>query len=177
MLYLQSHPSVRYYGWELDEAMWSKYQFMNPTNMSIKRWASRTALHLLQQHFPDRCNVTFGDAHRDILPFFAARPALRCNVLSVDGDHSFSGVMSDLEQLGPRLDEGGLILVDDNNAHSPKKGPHAPAALWEAYAKYVTSGNGTLASGPIACGLKATGVSSGAFFVHHLSESGRVCSI
>jgi cephalosporin hydroxylase len=84
-------------------------------------------------------NVTFGDSHKTIVPFFEARPNLKCDIVSVDGDHSFSGVTTDLEQLEPHLRSGGLIFVDDCNARDRIKGARSARAMFEAYASYLTT--------------------------------------
>ena len=104
LLYLLSHPTVRYFGFEAEAA---------PTNFKRKRWASRAALGILAARFPARINVTFGNSHETIVPFFGAKPGLRCDVLSIDGDHTYAGVLADLSQLEPHLRDGGVILADD----------------------------------------------------------------
>merc|ERR1712185_11098 len=53
LLYLLSHPSVRYLGFELEEALGSRKR---------RRWASRAAERLLAARFgPARVHITFGN--------------------------------------------------------------------------------------------------------------------
>ena len=143
LLFLLSHPSVHYYGWELADP------FGREASGARTVWASKYASSRLAERFPGRLHVTFGDSHKDIVPFFATRPNLECDIVSVDGDHSYAGVVKDLAQLEPHLRAGGFIFADDCNAQQRghrSKGQRSPAAMFEAYAQYVTARNASLTS-------------------------------
>ena len=137
LLFLLSDPSVRYFGWDLADPL------DRVKSGSRKVWASGHAASLLQRRFPGRINVTFGDSHRDIVPFFEAHAGVQCDIISVDGDHSYTGVQIDLSQLEPHLADGGLIFADDCNPNLGK-GRRSAAAMFEAYAAYVTERNASL---------------------------------
>ena len=139
LLFLLSHPKVEYYGWELGDPLgWEKSGAR--TQNARLRWASGEAAERLRNAFPGRVNVTFGDSHKTIVPFFRERPGLVCDVVSVDGDHSKKGVLTDLEQLEPHLREGGILLTDDCNQHAEH---FATRKMFHAYAEYVTSHRGS----------------------------------
>ena len=133
LLFLLAHPSVSYYGFDLDDPFnWRATGFR-------VQWASKFAEAELQRRLPGRVNVTYGDSHQTIVPFFEARPGLKCDIISVDGDHSFNGVTTDLAQLEPHLRLGGLIFADDCNGSDRNKGSRSALAMFEAFATYVTA--------------------------------------
>jgi predicted O-methyltransferase YrrM len=56
------------------------------------------------------CN---GDSHKTIPEFFRRYPEQKFDLITVDGDHSETGAMEDLENVVPHLSVGGVIVFDD----------------------------------------------------------------
>ena len=136
LLFLLAHPNTRYIGFELgDPYRWESNEYRARVSDPAKRlmWASRRAEELLAARFPARINVTYGNSHETIVPYFAARPGVACDVVSVDGDHTFNGVATDLQQLSPHMRRGSLLFVDDCRERS------ASSKMFNAYASFASS--------------------------------------
>lgn len=54
-----------------------------------------------------------GDSHQTVPAYLAANPHQYFDAINVDGDHSLEGARADLEQVLPRLSEGGVVVLDD----------------------------------------------------------------
>jgi hypothetical protein len=63
--------------------------------------------------FPGRLTLTLGDSVASVPRFFRENPLVFCDIVHVDGGHTFEIAMADLENLGARLTENGLIFIDD----------------------------------------------------------------
>ena len=73
LLFLLSHPSVRYYGWDLADP------FGREASGARTVWASKYASSLLAERFPGKLHVTFGDSHKEIFAILrsTSQPAVR----------------------------------------------------------------------------------------------------
>ena len=99
----QLPPTVHYYGWDLGESPWT-----------------RPAAALLNGTiFPGQVHVAFEDAALVARQPHSALP--RCALLSIDGDHTISGVLRDwrtFRALLPRH-QSALIFIDDIDEYHP----------------------------------------------------------
>ena len=75
-----------------------------------KTRASHAALHLLQQRFPGRLTAHRGDSLSTVA---RARLPRRCDLVHVDGRHSFLHVMADALNMIPLAAPTAIFLVDD----------------------------------------------------------------
>lgn len=75
---------------------------------------------LLKFGFTGKAMFVNGDSHKTIPEFFDANPALKFDLITVDGDHSIEGARDDLQNVAARLRVGGLLIFDDtNNPYCP----------------------------------------------------------
>jgi predicted O-methyltransferase YrrM len=56
-----------------------------------------------------------GNSHETVPVYLADHPDLFFDVITVDGDHSETGAEQDLRHVLPRLNIGGIIVVDDTS--------------------------------------------------------------
>lgn len=54
-----------------------------------------------------------GDSHKTLKAFFAENQELAFDMITVDGDHTYTGAVEDLADVLPRLKVGGAIVFDD----------------------------------------------------------------
>ena len=100
--WLCAHPTAFYHSFDL-----------------VRYKATRIAIPFLGEAFPGRFNVTAGNT-ATTLPA-AAKEGLRCDVISIDGDHSFSGALRDLtnmRHLG-KAHTGSVVIMDDLQCAAP----------------------------------------------------------
>ena len=88
--------------------------------------------------FPGRIGVALGDSRHTIKPYFDEKN-VRCNIISIDGEHSYDGVSSDLRLLGPHLPENGLVLLDDCVRNETILGAKFPAEIYKAFSEHLTA--------------------------------------
>ena len=69
--------------------------------------------------FSGALEFVIGDSSRVLPPFFAQRPDLFFDLITVDGDHTAAGAHADLITVMPRLKIGGALVFDDvsNESH------------------------------------------------------------
>ena len=143
-LFLMSHPSVVYHGWDLGDYT-----------------ASRLNAAALQAAFPGRVHIHFGNSRTTIGPVFRGHHNNRtlrvggdlfCDIVSIDGEHTRAGAASDLKQLVPHLHpQHGVLLVDDCAQHVP--------GILPSYEEYIkTSTTSTSTSFYIEDALRVTNV-------------------
>ena len=110
--------------------------------------------------FPARFSVTLGDT-ATTLPQLAAAQSLRCDVLSVEGDHRYAGASRDLKSMrefARTRDESTLLLMDDLQCAAGWC--KEPTAAW-AHARNV--------SGSVReVGCEVIGCCSGWFWGHYV---------
>ena len=70
--------------------------------------------------FPGRIDLVYGNSLQSAPRFLASHPNFRCDLLSIDGDHTLEYVFGDWRNFKSRLNpERHLILFDDINHHHP----------------------------------------------------------
>jgi predicted O-methyltransferase YrrM len=60
-----------------------------------------------------RIEFVSGNSHETLPNFFAKRPELELDLVTVDGDHSDEGAREDLLSVLPKIAHGGAIVFDD----------------------------------------------------------------
>ena len=102
--WLAGNPEVRVYSFDLG---WHEY--------------SKTMAGYLQREFPNRLTLTWGDSTQTLPEMKRAHPDLVCDLLIVDGGHSFQVARADLENMEKFANPDNNILVLDD--HPGLKGP------------------------------------------------------
>jgi len=72
-----------------------------------------SAESFLQEQFPNRLNVTWGDSTETIPEFSRAHPDIKCDVVVVDGGHSNVVAKADLMNFAKMAAPGHLLVIDD----------------------------------------------------------------
>lgn len=80
----------------------------------------------LQEKFPGRIEVFWGNSITEVPKFFAEHPEVRCNLVYVDGGHSWDVAEADLNNFKKVADpEYNVLLMDDVYCIAPYcEGPH-----------------------------------------------------
>jgi hypothetical protein len=63
--------------------------------------------------FPGQLEVVLGDSLRTVPRYLSDHPKQRCDVLSIDGDHSIRGVLGDWKAFKEALTNTHVVLFDD----------------------------------------------------------------
>lgn len=74
---------------------------------------SQPAAAYLDGKYPGRLHLTCGDSRTTLPAFRASYPDIRCDLIIVDGGHSFEVATSDLSNLAKMASENALVSVDD----------------------------------------------------------------
>ena len=69
--------------------------------------------------FPGRVELVYGDSLTSAPRFLAEHPRFRCDLLSVDGDHTIEHVLGDWRSFKSRLQDDHVVLFDDISHHHP----------------------------------------------------------
>ena len=107
-------PSSRYVGFELSEAsrMFPKQRRLVTAALAVLNGSAGL--------FPGRIDLVYGNSLQSAPRFLASHPNFRCDLLSIDGDHTLEYVFGDWRNFKSRLNpERHLILFDDINHHHP----------------------------------------------------------
>jgi len=67
----------------------------------------------MQDQFPSRFFVHFGDSRQTVPKFALEHPNHRCDFIHVDGGHTYEVALADLLNLAAMADVGNMILFDD----------------------------------------------------------------
>lgn len=68
----------------------------------------------LMSRFNGRLQVTFGNSVETIPKFFAANPHYRCNIIFVDGGHTYPVARADLLNFISMAASNNIIIIDDH---------------------------------------------------------------
>lgn len=68
---------------------------------------------LLKHGHQGRISFFDGDSHQTVPQFFQRNPGQVFDLITVDGDHSESGALDDLNNVIPHLSVGGVLVFDD----------------------------------------------------------------
>jgi len=86
---------------------------------------TRAMASYLQQKFPGRLNITFGDSRNTVSRYFIAsqlHAPLTCDIISVDGGHSKDKPLRDILNFAQVASlPHNVILIDDHNAPDVRK--------------------------------------------------------
>ena len=89
---------------------------------------SLRAIDFLHRAFPGRVTLTAGDT-KQTLKAIGHEQSTKCDVISIDGDHSFQGASSDLHNMRALAKPtGSVVIMDDLRCGSWWCGP--PTAAW-----------------------------------------------
>ena len=94
--FLEIHPSIRYYGFDLG------------TEFS----AAKPVAEMMKKKFGDRFFAIWGDS-KITVPSYLNSTGIKCDVISVDGEHTMNGSLSDLRNFMVSSKNTSLFLVDD----------------------------------------------------------------
>eukprot|EP01047_Picozoa_sp_COSAG01_P074801 COSAG01_NODE_12612_length_1711_cov_1.763027_1_plen_458_part_00 len=76
--------------------------------------AAKSCSKRLSVLFPERVHLTWGDSLKSVPQYFQeTNPSLKCDILHVDGLHTYDGVYFDLKNFHDHLSESAVILIDD----------------------------------------------------------------
>lgn len=92
-VFLESNPHVVVWSFDLMELAYST---------AMVAWFHRT--------YRSRFHMIRG-LSQDTLPMYASK--LKCDVFSIDGDHSYQGALTDLTNALKMMDPGGTLIADD----------------------------------------------------------------
>ena len=94
--FLEIHPFIRYYGWDLG------------TEFS----SAKPVAEMMKKKFGDRFHTIWGDS-KVTVPSYLNATGIKCDVISVDGEHTMNGSLSDLRNFMVASKNTSLFLVDD----------------------------------------------------------------
>lgn len=83
----------------------------------------------VKQVFPNRLHLTLGDSTVTVPQFFEQHSDIKCDVVFIDGGHTYQVATADLENLSKRLTKHGVIVIDDTNCH----GNFCTDAAWKDF--------------------------------------------
>jgi predicted O-methyltransferase YrrM len=67
--------------------------------------------------FSGRLDFLVGDSHEVLPDYFRTHPDAFFDLITVDGDHSETGALADLQTVMPRMKIGGVLIFDDVSNH------------------------------------------------------------
>lgn len=68
----------------------------------------------VQENFPGRFNITWGDSGTTVPDFIQANPDIKCNVLFIDGGHEFHQASTDIANFAKLADPGHHVVMADD---------------------------------------------------------------
>ena len=96
----------------------SKLVMFDTMAFSYSNWT----VHVLEQLFPGQLTLIRGDSTRQVPAYFRGQEA-SCDLFSVDGDHRYRGVKSDILNAIAATKRGGVLLLDDmQRNHQTRRG-------------------------------------------------------
>jgi len=122
MHYLASRPHVRSIcetGFNLGHSSFNfltanRHAVVHSFDIGLHQYARKMA-RFLRGRFADRLFIHFGDSTRTLSAFSQKNPNHRCDLIYVDGGHTYPVAMSDLLNFAAMadLDAGNVIVFDD----------------------------------------------------------------
>jgi len=98
-------------------------------DLGVHKYAFEMAKYM-KYKFKERFSVTFGNSVKTIPKFSAENPHYRCDLILVDGGHSYEVALADINNFIPMASEKNLIIIDDIEYPKVRK----------AWGKFVRSG-------------------------------------
>jgi hypothetical protein len=74
---------------------------------------ANVSAEFLQQNFPGRFTITWGDSTKSLPSFKQQHPDVTCDLLIVDGGHAYEVALSDLSNFMAMASERHLLAIDD----------------------------------------------------------------
>ena len=119
--YMGSSPNVKHICETGFNAGHSSFDFLTSNERATvhsfdlgNHFYARPMAKYLTSKFKSRLSVTFGNSVETIPKFSTSNPDFQCDVMFVDGDHSYNGVLADLRNFIPMAHRpGNLIIIDD----------------------------------------------------------------
>jgi hypothetical protein len=71
----------------------------------------------MKQKFPGRFTLTLGDSTETVPLFFREHPNLKCDIISVDGGHSYEVSYADIFNFRAAATECSVVFIDDTNCN------------------------------------------------------------
>jgi len=95
-VFLNANPDAKVYSWDIAQFPYT-----------------RGNLRLMKDLFPDRFEYILGSSQEAVPDFHAKNPSVKCDVISVDGDHSTEGTFQDLVNFRKMASCRNWVLMDD----------------------------------------------------------------
>jgi len=73
----------------------------------------------IDQKFPGRHSIVWGDSTQTLPQFHAQNPAVKCDVIFIDGGHSFEVATADFANFKPMSLPTSKVLIDDVHCTQP----------------------------------------------------------
>jgi hypothetical protein len=96
IMWLASNPSLRVYSFDL-----------------MRYSGSYAALEFVQNNFPGRLTLIRGDSKHSIADFASTHCDLTCDIIFVDGLHTFDGALTDMKSFSQLAHAQTVLLMDD----------------------------------------------------------------
>lgn len=96
VLFLELHPYITYYGWDLG----TEYTAVVPS------------ADFLKNIYDDRLNIYLGDS-KITLPVALLENQIRCDIMHIDGEHSYEGALADMRHFHSSAPNNSLLMIDD----------------------------------------------------------------
>lgn len=93
-----------------------------------KRSCAKVAKRLIDKRFPARHTLIYGDSRETVPEFHSENPALRFDLVFIDGGHDYQVAKADIMNMKPLCTENTVLIVDDL---TPWQGwGRGPARAW-----------------------------------------------
>jgi Methyltransferase domain len=122
MHFLAAQPTVKHAcetGFNLGH---SAFNFLTANRQSVvhsfdlgKHGYARVMAEFMSKRFPGRFFIHFGDSSETLPEFIRSNPNYRCDLLFVDGEHTFNGARADLMNFAAiaNVENGAVVVLDD----------------------------------------------------------------
>jgi hypothetical protein len=96
LVWLASNPSLHVYSFDI-----------------MRYSGSYAALEFVQNNFPGRLTLIRGDSKHSIAEFASTHPDVMCDIILVDGLHTFDGALTDMRAFARLAHEQTVLFMDD----------------------------------------------------------------
>lgn len=112
----------------------SALRFLAQSNASVYEFDlgahhySKVSANFLSKAFPERFHIAWGDSRTTVPAFHRKNPSVRCDLLVVDGFHSYSAAKADLENFRMLAAVDHVLIIDDTPCN--QEWCHGPTKAW-----------------------------------------------